>query len=153
MRVVLVALAVFGIGLCVISLFERFGSRRRPEAWRALTGEIFVVASILGPALIGGRALAAALVVLGMLAAREMWRVQRSLIGVCCYPGLGVALCAGMAFIGRADAVVFVFAVTELADVAAYLTGKYVGRTPFAPRLSPGKTWEGTIAGLTVAAI
>ena len=75
---VIVALVVFGIGLCVIFLFERFGSRKRPEAWHALTGELFVVGSILVPALIGARTFAAALLSLGILAAREMWRVQRA---------------------------------------------------------------------------
>lgn len=38
------------------------------------------------------------------------------------------------------------------ADVAAYLVGSAIGRRRIAPRISPGKTWEGTIAGLLAAA-
>lgn len=36
---------------------------------------------------------------------------------------------------------------TWSADVVAYLVGSAVGRRRLAPRISPGKTWEGTIAG------
>lgn len=36
---------------------------------------------------------------------------------------------------------------TWSADVVAYLVGSAIGRRRLAPRISPGKTWEGTIAG------
>jgi len=32
-------------------------------------------------------------------------------------------------------------------DTFAYLTGYFIGKTPFFPRISPKKTWEGTIGG------
>jgi phosphatidate cytidylyltransferase len=38
-------------------------------------------------------------------------------------------------------------------DVVAYLVGSRFGRHKIAPRISPGKTWEGTIAGFVAAAI
>lgn len=37
---------------------------------------------------------------------------------------------------------------TALADSAAYFAGRRFGRHPLAPHLSPGKTWEGYLAGL-----
>lgn len=37
-------------------------------------------------------------------------------------------------------------------DVAAYMVGSRIGRRKIAPRISPGKTWEGTIAGFVAAA-
>ncbi len=38
------------------------------------------------------------------------------------------------------------------ADVVAYLVGSRFGTRKIAPRISPGKTWEGTIAGFLAAA-
>jgi phosphatidate cytidylyltransferase len=35
-----------------------------------------------------------------------------------------------------------------LADTAAYFVGRALGRRKLAPRLSPGKTWEGYVAGV-----
>lgn len=43
-------------------------------------------------------------------------------------------------------------AVTWSADIAAYAVGSRYGRRPIAPRLSPRKTVEGTLAGLGAAA-
>jgi len=38
-------------------------------------------------------------------------------------------------------------------DTAAYFTGRRLGRSPFFPRISPRKTWEGTIGGWVGAVI
>lgn len=42
---------------------------------------------------------------------------------------------------------------TWAADVAAYVVGARIGRRKIAPRISPGKTWEGTLAGVAAAAV
>jgi phosphatidate cytidylyltransferase len=42
---------------------------------------------------------------------------------------------------------------TWAADVAAYVVGARIGRRKIAPRISPGKTWEGTLAGFAAAAV
>lgn len=42
---------------------------------------------------------------------------------------------------------------TWAADIASYAAGSLLGRRKLAPRLSPGKTWEGTLAGLAAAAL
>jgi phosphatidate cytidylyltransferase len=41
---------------------------------------------------------------------------------------------------------------TWAADIVAYLVGSAIGRRRLAPRISPGKTWEGTIAGFVASA-
>src|SRR5207245_10683508 len=38
-------------------------------------------------------------------------------------------------------------------DTAAFFTGRYFGRHKLAPRISPGKTWEGVFGGLVVSII
>lgn len=43
--------------------------------------------------------------------------------------------------------------VPKLCDIGAYFTGRFLGRHPMAPTLSPKKTWEGTVGGLTVAVL
>ena len=48
--------------------------------------------------------------------------------------------------------VLFGFLVTWAADSAAYFIGVFFGRHKLWPRLSPKKTWEGTIAGWVAAA-
>lgn len=44
--------------------------------------------------------------------------------------------------------VLFLLAANKASDMAAYATGKLVGRHKMAPHLSPGKTWEGAVGGL-----
>ncbi|MBS0655121.1 MAG: phosphatidate cytidylyltransferase [Verrucomicrobia bacterium] len=49
--------------------------------------------------------------------------------------------------------IIYLIATTKIADIAAYIVGKTVGRTPLARKLSPKKTVEGAIAGLVAAAL
>jgi phosphatidate cytidylyltransferase len=51
---------------------------------------------------------------------------------------------------GRLAAITVVLAVWA-ADAAAYLVGYLVGRHKLAPSISPGKTWEGFVAGAAAA--
>jgi phosphatidate cytidylyltransferase len=45
----------------------------------------------------------------------------------------------------------FALAINWVGDIAAYYVGKNFGKRKLAPRVSPGKTWEGTAASLVAA--
>ena len=49
--------------------------------------------------------------------------------------------------------ILFAVFVTAASDTAAFFTGRILGRRCLAPRISPGKTWEGTIGGILGAVI
>jgi phosphatidate cytidylyltransferase len=51
------------------------------------------------------------------------------------------------------DWLYLVFFATFGSDTAAYFIGRAIGKHKLAPQISPGKTWEGTIAGLFGAVI
>jgi len=46
-----------------------------------------------------------------------------------------------------------VLAVVWIADIAAYFSGRALGRHKLAPRISPGKTWEGVVGALVVVTL
>src|SRR5207247_1026839 len=48
---------------------------------------------------------------------------------------------------------VFFVLVVQASDVLQYVWGKWVGRTPIAPTISPGKTWEGVLGGIVSATL
>jgi phosphatidate cytidylyltransferase len=47
--------------------------------------------------------------------------------------------------------VMFLVVVTKFTDIGAYLVGSTLGRHKMIPRLSPKKTWEGTVGGVLFA--
>jgi phosphatidate cytidylyltransferase len=48
---------------------------------------------------------------------------------------------------------VYLIVVTKVTDVGAYFGGRFLGKRPFAPNLSPKKTWEGAACGVLIAII
>lgn len=48
---------------------------------------------------------------------------------------------------------VFLLVLVSIADVGAFFAGRQFGRVKLAPRVSPGKTWEGLMGGIVMAGV
>jgi phosphatidate cytidylyltransferase len=49
--------------------------------------------------------------------------------------------------------VLFTLALVWAADTGAFFAGRWLGRVPLAPRVSPKKTWEGVFGGIALSAL
>jgi phosphatidate cytidylyltransferase len=77
--------------------------------------------------------------------------------GVSCFVVMYLGLLSAFVLGIRIEAglwptLMFFFAVKS-ADIGAYTFGRLFGRHKFAPRISPGKTWEGMAGAVAVAAV
>ncbi|NYT57684.1 phosphatidate cytidylyltransferase [Alcaligenaceae bacterium] len=95
--------------------------------------------------------LATALVVQGQ-SQRRSAGMALSLFGIVAILAVWLAL-AQMYLQQGAWFLVSLMALIWFADIAAYFTGKAFGRHKLAPRVSPGKTWEGAVGGVLAATV
>lgn len=82
--------------------------------------------------------------------ARPFQNVGTYLLGIV-YIGIPMVLLSLLAFKNGQYASWRVFGpllLTWINDSMAYFTGSFLGKTPFFPRISPKKTWEGTVGGV-----
>jgi len=67
------------------------------------------------------------------------------------YLGVSFALINVLAHINGSfspNIILGIYAISWLNDTGAYVTGRAIGKTPLFKRVSPNKTWEGTIGGI-----
>lgn len=89
---------------------------------------------------------------------RQLGEVSKPLYGLLCsVSGLLLLLVMWWAFVsiqrlaGGPYLLLGMFVLVWAADSGAYFAGKKWGRHKLAPRVSPGKTWEGVVGGITLA--
>jgi len=111
-------------GVVAIVVFIAEGARHRPSP--AVAGSVFT----LGGALYLG-------LLFGYLV--DLWMADGA---------------ATKGYLGRFPVwLALAFVPTWAADITAYFVGSSIGRRLIAPRISPKKTWEGTLAGFAAAAV
>jgi len=64
------------------------------------------------------------------------------------YVGVPLGVLARWRLQGAFDEVLWLFIIVWAGDIAAYFVGLLLGRHKMAPKVSPGKSWEGAVAGL-----
>ncbi len=90
-----------------------------------------------------------------IVAAGIAWSGSRTAAVGVAYVGLGgiaLVLLRADPAVGRANLLFLVFVVWA-SDIAAYAAGRLFGGPKLAPRISPGKTWSGSVGGLLGAGL
>jgi phosphatidate cytidylyltransferase len=154
---VLVALVA---ALCAGELLWMFEKRLSPTGWLGVVGAAaFPIASWLWTdggkrfqdwSGVAGAAAVVALLVVAMFQRGELAQVPRSAgLAALAWGYAGLLPASVVALRERAgwQWVVLLFIVTWANDTFAYFTGRFLGKRPLAPRISPKKTWEGFWGG------
>ena len=56
-------------------------------------------------------------------------------------------------YVNNPTLLLFALLIVWVADIGAYFVGKGFGRVKLAPKISPGKSWEGVLGGLTAVTL
>jgi len=126
---------------------------------RSLTGAVLIAAALVA-AFAGGNVFAYAVAAIATVMFYEWTRIVRGWGAAWYASGFLYALLPAISllWIRERDAhglelLLWVFLVTWSTDIGAYFVGRAIGKRKLAPSISPGKTVEGLIGGMAVAAI
>ena len=133
-----------GVALVVLSSIVR---PQQADAWAALAAPAIVHVAFL--------LLILAVAVIDYRPERHALERLASAFFVATYIGMLITFLVALRFVvplegGRPDILPLasLVAVVKGGDICAYVVGVLIGKSKMAPVLSPGKTWEGTIASL-----
>ena len=126
---------------------------------RSLTGAVLIAVALIA-SFAGGNVFAYAVAAVATAMFYEWTRIVRGWGATWYACGFVYALLPALAllWIRERDAhglelLLWVFLVTWSTDIGAYFVGRAVGRRKLAPSISPGKTVEGLVGGMIVAAL
>ncbi len=130
---------------------------------RLISAAVLIVIALLG-IMLGGVAFALLLGAVALAGLWEIWRMQRARLAnstdrliLIAYGGAILVAC--LAFLAARLmgngllVVLYLVAIVVTSDVAGYFAGRLIGGPKFWPRVSPKKTWSGTVAGWLGAAL
>lgn len=146
---VLLAAAVAGTGVWELARMTGPGAALRPEVLGALAAALSLVAALAaGPAV--AVAALAAVPLAGLAGPRRdllVWLAYAFAIMLAVHGLVGLRAEIGLRF------VLWLVLVVVASDVLGYFAGRILGGPKFWPRVSPKKTWSGTVAGWIGAAL
>lgn len=155
--VLLFTLSAFAMGgLGMVWANQRAEAATRRNRWIKFAVYFCIVHLVLVCAILGPRVLGALMVVVLAAGAWELYRALRAHIGM--GVGIGIAyLLLGTGLIrfvlfSTPEAAVYVYLVVAAFDGFSQVTGQLAGKHRLAGRISPGKTVEGALGGLLLAA-
>jgi phosphatidate cytidylyltransferase len=156
-----ISLCLFAVGAALMLVAgRRVDAPERRARWIKYFVYFLIVMTVLGAALLGTAWLQGLLALIIVLGSWEIWdssgraMAKGARLPILVWPIYGLVAIAAWFSIGRmrAEAVAYVYVVVAGFDGFSQVAGQLLGRHQLVPQLSPGKTIEGAIGGLLVAA-
>ncbi|MCR9146424.1 MAG: phosphatidate cytidylyltransferase [Rhodobacteraceae bacterium] len=142
--------AILSCGVCGLMTWEAarmFGARHAP--WLGSLGAALLLLAGWVPVLLA----LPLLLVPGLVAAGRIPRDRLMLFGLVAWVMLASFALIWLRVEAGTGWILWVIAVVIGSDVMGYFAGRMLGGPKFWPRLSPKKTWSGTVAGWALAAV